>query len=460
MNIIFPVIGLSLLTLSLMGCSAGSSSGTPATPLTTAGKMSTGIGGAVTTMQGLGNAMGAVGTFSVGNDVMVQGAATKCTAHADPGTDANSDGTVSDAERMNNSDVHYALQKFYCTLAADSSGPESVSGAVNLIKTIACAVDRQISGGLAFDNTPIAITGITLDLNCATQTQINKMSNSVGQTSVVMTIAGGATVTSATNPTFTEIPGNTHYSHGIKIASNDGTTLKFIILAKFDASVAGNPIESGNFEFATLGTGTMMQGTAVEFTAGKISGGTATTKRLWYESRSNRAKSGAADPICPGTTGSCGFMRHIRLSTDISFSGGDVSSVSNMSGVMTDGGDATGSSGQMDNMNVVTATGSLATGLTGKFYSKAAAPASLAGGAAISTFVGGEVGTTTCIMSAGSSVTTSCGGAPAFLAPAGTTMKTFFMPANASTWITNASTKGGIGFTGAVSFADEQFVNP
>lgn len=456
----FNAFILSLASLAFYSCGGTSSGVGGATPLTTAGKMSTGIGSAVTTMQSVGNAMGGAGTFSVGNEVSASSASNKCTSHAEPGTDANSDGTVSDAERMNNTDIHYALQKFYCTLAANSTGPESVSGAVSLIKTVACAVDRQ-TGGLTFNNSPVAITGITLDLNCATQAQINSMSGTTGQSSVVMTISGGATVTSALNPTFAEVPSNTHYTHGIKIASTDGTTLKFIILAKFDASVSGNPIDSGEFEFATLGTGTMMQGTAIEFTAGKISGGSSATKHLWYESRSNRAKTSGADPICPGTSGSCGFMRHIRISTDIAFSGGDVSSVSNMSGIMTDGGDSTGSSGQMDNMVVVTATGSLASGLTGKFYSKAAAPSSLAGTAAIGTvFSGGEIGSTTCIMSSGSSVTTSCGGAPAPLSPTGNTLKNFFLPANASTWIANASTKAGIGFSGAASLADEQFVNP
>lgn len=438
---------------SVTRCSSGSS---VATALSTAGKMSAGIGGAVTAMQGMGAAMGTGGTFSLGQkNVSTLSAATKCTSHAEPGTDANMDGTVSDGERMSNSDVHYALQKFYCTLAADSTGPESISGAVNLIKTISCAVDKQL-GGLAFDNTPVALTQITLDSTCASQAQIDNMSNTVGQASATIPISGGATVTSALNPTFTEIPGNTHYSHGIKIVSNDGTSLKFIILAKFDASVGGNPIESGDFEFATMGTGTMMQGTAIEFTAGKVYG-SGVTKHLWYESRSNRAKTSLSDPICPGTSGSCGFLRHIRISTDISFLNGDVDSVSNMSGIMTDGGDSTGSSGQMDILNVVTATGSLATGLTGKYYIKVGtSPAMLPGASTLaSTFSGGEIGTTTCIMSAGTSITTSCGSAPAPLAPTGV-INTFFAPANSATWLLNASTHGGLGYTGATTFDDEQ----
>ncbi len=440
-----------VLGFAMTRCSSGTS-----TPLSAAGKMASGMGGAVNIMKGMGNAMGGSGTFALNQkSIHTMSAATKCTVHAEPGTDANSDGVVSDSERMSNSDVHYALQKFYCTLASDSTGPESISGAVSLIKTIACAIDKQIAGGLPFDNNPIAITGITLDLTCATQAQINNMSNTVGQNSAVVAIAGGATVTSALNPTFAEIPGNTHYSHGIKIASNDGTSLKFIILAKFNSTV-GNPIESGDFEFATMGTGTIMQGTAIEFTAGKVYG-TGVVKHLWYEARSNRAKTSGADPICPGTSGSCGFSRHIRISTDLSFVNGDIDTVSNMSGLMTDGGDSTGSSGQMDNLNVVTATGNLATGLTGKFFNKAVAPSTLTGASTLgTTFVGGEIGTTTCIMSAGTSVTTSCGLAPAPLAPTGA-INTFFSPANTSTWLVNASTHGGLGFTGAVTFADTQY---
>jgi hypothetical protein len=443
-----------VVTFCVMGCNSGG--GTSSSPLTATGKMVSGMGGAVTTIQNLGAALGSGNTFSLNQrNVSSLAAGSKCTVHAEPGTDANLNGIVSDAEKMSNTDPKYALQKFYCTLASDSTGPESVSGAVNLIKTITCAIEKQL-GTLAFDNTPVAITGITLDLSCATQAQINNMTNGTG----AVTIAGGATVTSALNPTFAEIPGNTHYSHGIKIVSNDNTSLKFIILAKFDPA-SPNPLQSGDFEFATVGTGTMMQGTAIEFTAGKIYG-TGTTKHLWYESRSNRAKTSIGDPICPGTSGSCGFSRHIRLSTDISFLNGDIDSVSNMSGIMTDGGDSTGSSGQSNNMNLVTATGSLSSGggITGKLYNKNSAPSTLTGGSTIlNTFTGGEIGTTSCITAAGLGVTTACSGAPAPLSPAGA-INIFFSPANSTAWIVNASTKGGLGYSGETTFADEQFVNP
>ncbi len=60
-------------------------------------------------------------------------------------------------------------------------------------------------------------------------------------------------------------------------------------------------------------------------------------------------------------------------------------------------------------------------------------------------------------MSAGSAVTTACGTAPAPLAPSGAVLS-FIAPANTGTWFIDAATKAGIGFSGAASLADEQFV--
>lgn len=444
---------IAAVAFVLTNCAAKSDS-TTTTTLTTAGKMSTGLGSSVTTIQNLGGAMGSNGTFALGTrstgNQSTLAAATKCTAHADPGTDSNANGTVEEGERYSQNDVHYTLQKFYCTLAASTTGPESVSGSIRLIKTVVCAIEKQV-GTLAFDNVARPFTSIVLDTTCASQAQIDDMSGTTGQTSVTMSVAG--TVTAATNPTFAEIPGNTYYSHGIKIVSNDGTSLKFVVMAKFDPSVAGDPVESGNFEFATYGSGTVMQGTAVETTAGKISGGAVVTRHLWYEARMNRMKTSNGDALCPSTTGSCGFARHTRINTDISFSGGDISDVSNLSGIISDSGDATGASGQNNQMTLITATGSLSTGLSGKIWTSNAAPSSLAGGDTVAALT---AGTATCIMSAGSAVTTTCGGAPAVLTPAGA-IKTFFLPANSSTWSSDASTHGGIGFTGAATMADEQF---
>ncbi len=460
--IITTVIALSL---SVVRC--GSSSGGGTVALTAAGKMSSGLGGSVTTIQKVGGAMGATGTFSVSpmSTVDTFAALTKCTKHGEPGTDGNGDGKVTDGgdgpnEKYLQTDVHFALQSFYCALSAETSGPETVAGSVNMLKTIVCALEKQI-GTLAFDNVPVPITGITIDTRCATTDQLTGFNNGVPSSSVVLPIAGGAAVTSALNPTFTEIPGNVHYSHGIKIASNTAGLLKYIILAKFDAAVAGDPVDNGNFEFATYGTGTKMQGSGIEYTAGKISGGTATTKHLWYESRVNRIKGSTSDPVCQPSdpmASSCGFSRHTRLSTDISFASGEVSSVSNMSGIITDSGDVTGS-GNSNHMIVITATGNLATGLTGKYWSKSAAPSTAATTLGAS-FTGPEIGTTTCIMSAGSSVTSVCGSAPAPYIPTGTTFQAFLLPPNNLNWFANASTKLGLGFSGPATVADEQFVNP
>lgn len=455
MNKFLIIAGMVALSLSAVRCGSSGSGG--AERLTPAGKMSSGLGSSVSTIQNVGGAMGANGTFAIpARNVDTLSALTKCTSHGEPGSDSNSDGVVSDSEKYNSSDVHYALQKFYCTLAADTSGPETVSGSVKLMKTVICAVEKQI-GNLAFDNNPVAISGITLDLTCATQAQIDNMSGSMGQTSAVLTITGGATVTSALVPTFPELGANGYYSHGVRIASNTPGLLKFIVVTKFDSSVSGNPVESGNFEFATYGTGSMMQGNAVEYTAGKISGGTSTTKHLWYEARMNRVKASPTDPNCPGTSGSCGFARHVRLSTDISFSSGDISGISNLTGIISDGGDSTGSSGQTDQMNLVTATGSLSTGISGKVWTLAApAAGSLSSYNSVSTISTLAAQPASCIASAGSAVTTGACGAVTPLTPSGT-VKTFFLPANSTTWFMDAATHSGIGFTGPATLGDEQF---
>lgn len=447
----------------ITACSTSSSGSGGA--LTVAGKMTTGIGSSVDAIQSLGGAMGGVGTFSVHS----ASAATKCTEHADPGTDGHNggpvDGVVDDTERYSQSEDNYALQKFYCILASDTNGPESVSGAVTQIKDIICAIEKTV-GTLPFDNSTTTINSITFTTACMSQAKLDNFADDLGVPrgpSVTMDVSGvgGVQVTSALNPTFSEIPGNTHYSHGVKVQSVTPGALTYVVVAKFNPADA-DPIESGNFEFATYGTGTFMQGTAVDYTAGKVSGGAAVTKHLNFESRTNRIKSGINDPTCqPGSAASsCGFARHARISTDISFSGGDISSVSNMSGIMTDAGNDTGS-GNSDHIEIITVNGSLSTGLTGKIYTKSADPVTLTAGTATlaNTFAGGEIGTTTCIMSSGSPVSTSCGGSAAVLAPTGLIVP-FLMTTNSSAWIANSSTKAGIGFSGAATFADEQFTNP
>lgn len=446
----------------LANCSGGGS--TVIGGNTTASAMTNGMGSSVDAIQSMGGAMGGAGTFSVHS----ASALTKCTEHADPGTDGHNggvvNGTIEDGERYNQTEDKYALQKFYCALASDTDGPESVAGSVNQIKDIICAIEKTV-GTLPFDGSSTTIDHITFTLDCMSQAKLDNFATDMGQptgtSSVRMDIAGGVTVTSQLNPTFTEVTGNTHYTHGVKIESVTPGALKYIIVAKFTAD-GSDPIESGNFEFATLGSGTMMQGTGIEYTAGKISGGAAVTKHLVYESRVNRIKSNINDPLCrPGeASSSCGFSRHTRISTDISFSGGDISNVSNMSGIMTDAGDATGS-GNSDHIEVVTVTGSLDTGLTGKIYTKSAAPSSLTAGTATiaNTFAGGEIGTTTCIIGAGTPVSTVCAGSPAPLAPTGLLVP-FLLPPNTSTWFTHAATKDGIGYSGATTLDDGQFTNP
>ncbi len=460
------VLGISILAISsiliLSNCSNSTSTPSLGGSLTTAGQMAAGLGGSITTMKGMGGKLG-TGSFFIpmgsetdslqATDVSTLSAATKCSVNAEPGDDTNLDGVVSGAERYSQAHNNFALQKFYCSLASDSNGPESVSGALGTIQVVVCAIEKQL-GSLSFNGVAVPISGLVLDTTCASQSKLNSM-GAGGASSITIAFAG--TVTSALNPTFSEIPGNTWYSHGIRLASNDGTSIKYIILAKFDPTVAGNPVDSGNFEFATLGTGSIMQGTAIETTAGKISGGAAVTKHLWYEMRVNRIKGSVSDPICPADSSSCGFTRHTRISTDISFSGGDISDVSNFSGIITDGNDSVGAGGSGNQRHVVSASGSLSTGLTGKIWnSPGNSPATLSGNTLTTGFT---AGTTTCIIGAASSISTTCGASAAVLAPA-TVIDTYFRPANSTAWFVNSTTKNGIGFSGPVTFADGQFILP
>ncbi|MBC7420859.1 MAG: hypothetical protein H7328_09025 [Bdellovibrio sp.] len=442
-------------TALLTNCGIGNV-GRAGSALTSAGKMSAGLGGSVSLIQNVGGTMdtnGALAFHAYSNsEVNAASAATKCTEHAGAGFDGNNgqpvDGNITDNEKYASNNAHYALQNFYCLMAAKTSGPESVAGSVQSIKTVVCAVERTV-GTLPFDGSTTRIGAIIIDSACATPAEIADMGGTI-------TIPGGIDITSALNPTFAEMPGNTFYSHGIRIASVDGTSLKFIVLAKFDPAVSGNPVDSGDFEFATYGTGTAMQGTAIETTAGKISGGSATTKNLWYEARLNRVKSGTNDLICkPGdaTAGSCGFTRHIRLKTNISFLNGEISDVSNLSGIMTDGGDPTGSS-QSAQRSLITATGSYSTGLTGKVWTNpGTSPVAFGPTDTVSAMTAGP---TTCL-SANQTVTATCPmGFPAAYTPS-EAIKIFFLPANTTTWINDAASHGGIGHTAPTNAADEQF---
>lgn len=447
----FAIFALALLS------NCGSGGGGTSTTLSSGAKMTAGLGSAVETFQQLGAAMGGGSVMMAESlpGVHTMSANTRCTEHAEPGEDGFNggviDGSVSDNERYSQSDTNYALQKFYCTMASDANGPESISGAVRLLKTVACALEKQL-GTLSFDNTPVPITSLTLDTTCANQAMLNDM-GAAGASSVTMAITG--TVTAALNPTFAETPANTHYSHGIRFnvpggIGGPGDPFTFIIMAKFNPAIAGDPVESGDFEFATFATGTG-NGQAVEYTAGKID---RSANRIWFEMRNNRIKANPTDPFCPADSQSCGWARHIRLAADVTFAGGELASVANFTGIIADSNDSTGVTGNSDRSTFITATGSLATGLTGKVFSLNASPASLNGASTITAYT---AGLTSCVTT-GAPISTSCGGMPAALTPSGP-VKIFAMTTNNGIWLESASENGGIGFSGAATIADEQFAN-
>jgi hypothetical protein len=407
----------------------------------------------------MGGTLAVTSSFAVGGN-NIQSTATSCTEHGEPGSDGYNggtvDGTVSSNERYDITETNYALQKFYCLLAAESHGPETVSGAVSTLKMVACAVERNL-GTISFNNTPVPVTSITIDTNCATLEDIVDMGGTSATGSVTMTFNG--TITAATNPSgsnWPEVAGNTYYTHGLRIASDDGTSLKYLLLAKFDDTVAGDPVENGDFEFATMGTGTLMQGTAIEYTAGRIDRSSATSGSLWFEMRVNRIKKTDVNLCQPSdpSSQSCGFARHTRIKGDITFASGDITDVSNLTGIMTEGYDDDNSGQMSDFSSAVTATGSLATEITGKTYwASGMSPADLGVSATLGADFTAEP--TSCIIAGGAITATGCG-LP--LAVDSTAIKPFYNPSNStsSTWIDWLSTHGGIGYSGSTTAADTQ----
>ncbi|MBY0383829.1 hypothetical protein K2X05_01610 [bacterium] len=458
------IIAFAIAGAMLSACSSSSDGG----GTTTAGQITNGMGSSVTTLQSLGTAMSSgTSSFAIigqmrnrSSSVHAQSAANSCDENGGAGFDTNANGVIDSGERFNASANEYALQNFYCALAADSNGPETVSGAVGGIKMVVCAVERTL-GSIVFDGVARSATAITIDRVCASQAEIDSMNEDNGVTTdglASATLNIPITITAQLNPTFSEIASNTHYSHGIKI--DGGSMLTYIVVAKFDTSSGSDPLDNGDFEFATYGTGEAAGGgSGSEITAGRIERTGATSGKLWYEFRSNRLKNTSNDPICPGTQTNCGWSKHIRLTGDITFSGDDVSSVSNFTGIIASGNDATGISGGSDSLSVITATGSLSTGITGKVWT-GGSPLDLSSGNTVANLT---AGTTTCIVSGGA-ITTSCGGGvPSPFSPT-EDIKIFLTPGgstgNNGTWFSNISTHNGLGYTGATNAADEQFKTP
>lgn len=458
------VLIFTILAGAISSCSSSSDGG----GTSTADVITNGIDSSVAKIQSLGTAM-STGTTSFvlldldrkqrSTSVHAQNAASSCDTNGRPGDDANSNGVIDSGEEysygVNN---EYTLQSFYCAMAAETDGPEAVSGAVSTLKMVTCAVEEML-GTITFDGVARSVSEIRIDLSCATQADIDDMNGTTGESATVLPIA--ATITASLNPTFSEIPNNTHFSHGIKI--DGGSSLKFIILAKFDASSGVDPLENGDFEFATYGSGEAAGGgTGVEITAGRIERTSANSGKLWYEFRANRLKTSPTDTICPGTASNCGWSRHIRFSGDITFaSDGDISDVSGFSGIIANGNEDEGVTGGNDDLHVITATGSLTSGITGKVWDggMGTSPAELTNGDTLADL---SAGTTTCI-TGGGTITTTCGGAPSVLQPSDD-IKIFLRPGGATgdngTWFQNLTEHGGLAYTGTTSAADEQFATP
>jgi hypothetical protein len=206
-----------------------------------------------------------------------------------------------------------------------------------------------------------------------------------------------------------------------------------------------------------MGTGTMMQGTGIEYTAGKIQRSSSTSGTLWYEMRVNRIKNPDINVCQPSnlSASSCGFARHTRVKGDLTFTSGDISDVSNLSAVLTEGYDTTGSAQSSNFSFAVTAKGSLASEITGQVYTRNDTPINFGALEPLSN-VAYTAQPTTCIVSGGAISHTGCS-SPLNVA-SDTTVTAYFQPSNStsSTWIDYLSTHGGLGYSGSTSVADTQ----
>ncbi len=397
-------------------------------------------------------------SFKKGGISVASAAASVCTEHGDPGTDGDTngdgivdgdtDGVVSDMERLSEDNYKYALSKLYCTMSLDSNSPETVKGALSTLDMIVCALEKSTGAALPYDGTPRELVGLTIDLDCATQADLDDMGETPGAISITLDFVG--TWESTTDPsTFPEIASGDAYNHGVRLngtmaeGEDEPEPFTVVAVANFDDETVDS-----DFEFATFVEG-LHGPDRSEVTAGKFVKTSSTEGQLWFEYRDNRIGSGEGDDS--------GFSRHIRLSGNTVYDAeGDLESLENFSGVLSDvyenepgGGD--------DYMKIITVNGSdMSTGITGQYLAASAT-------AALSTqFDAFAIRDSSCVRTEDGITTINdgvcAGGSELVIAPTDV-VGPFILPGGVagdnSTWFSTIANQGGIGFMGAVNITSD-----
>lgn len=382
-------------------------------------------------------------------------AASVCTIHADPGTDGDftgdgvvdgaQDGVVSDSERLSESNSKYALNKLYCTLSLNSNSPETVKGALSTLDMIVCAIEKSTGSAVPYDGVERELSGLTIDLDCATQEDLDDMGTTPGATSITMPFIG--TWESTTTPaTFPELASGLAYNHGIRLngTMDDGESLTpqpFTVVA-----VANFTEETVNtsFEFATFVEG-LHGADRSEVTAGKFVKSSATEGELWFEYRDNRVGAGSGDDS--------GFSRHIRIHGNTSYDvNGNLESVSNFTGALSDVYEnEVGDSDDYTKMITVNGT-NMTIGITGQYLSF------MGGVSAATTFDALSLSNSSCVLTSDGSTSINpgvCAGGSELVISASDVIGDFILPGGTggdnSSWISTLANQSGIGFTGAVN---------
>lgn len=375
----------SILVLTfLVACN---SSGSDAAPAVEDGAVLQGIDGLTDQLGQTGSVMLGSSSLLRSRDIQIaEEAATQCTIHADPGKDGDSNGdnvvngmddpgalngVIDDQDRLSEGHIEFALRKMYCTLALESKGPETVSGAMSTLKSIVCALEKQTGADIPFDGVSRNLTGITFDLQCADQEELDDMGCTPGATSITLPFVGTwiSNTDTSDEDDFPELDGTNYYNHAIRLdgemgqceerTGQRGEAQPFVVTvaAKFEDG-ADDPSE-GDFEFATFVNG-LHGPDRSEVTTGKIlRSEDGETGELWFEYRDNRIGGEECGE-------DCNFSRHIRINTNVGFDeAGDIESLTNLSGLIADVYDD--SKGPTGYAKLVTARGSSGTGITGSY---------------------------------------------------------------------------------------------
>lgn len=294
------------ISFVMFGCGGGSSGGSGSTGTTISSETPDLALGSIQ------DAVAAIGSsLSTGSMISGRGglgpmlSETECTDHGNP------DGIAQSDER-------YPGVLTYCQVTVNSGSPDTVQGAFEMSKAIACGVRKA---GVQYSGSPQTLT-ITVNSTCFPASMIADMPSSFE-----------ATVTGSSPASF-----NSHFDRGL-IIEVPTMSIEF----KMATSVSDSTIEFVTYEdMGTDKTG---------MTAGSLD---RTTGEVRYEARMDRID-------CSGDS-SCGWNRHIRLYADLTMSGGEPGELQTLSLGVANTQDSPASG------ELVTASGALSTGIKARLW--------------------------------------------------------------------------------------------